>query len=49
MALYLGKQEGSELAYMGKVGTGWSRTTSSKIRKHLDTVINPKFRLAGKI
>ncbi|MGY4424123.1 bifunctional non-homologous end joining protein LigD [Bradyrhizobium sp. JR6.1] len=27
-ALYLGKQEGSELVYMGKVGTGWSRTVS---------------------
>jgi bifunctional non-homologous end joining protein LigD len=24
---------------MGKVGTGWSRTVSSKIRKQLDTVV----------
>jgi bifunctional non-homologous end joining protein LigD len=24
-ALYLGKKEGKELRYMGKVGTGWSR------------------------
>ena len=39
-ALYLGKQEGGELVYMGKVGTGWSRTTSSKIRKQLDTVVS---------
>ena len=31
-ALYLGKQEGKELVYMGKVGTGWNRTTSSRIR-----------------
>ena len=25
-ALYLGKREGNELVYVGKVGTGWSRT-----------------------
>ena len=37
-ALYLGKQEGKDLVYMGKVGTGWSRTVSSQIRKQLDTV-----------
>ncbi|WFU75206.1 hypothetical protein [Bradyrhizobium sp. CB2312] len=24
-ALYLGKQQGEELVYVGKVGTGWSR------------------------
>jgi ATP-dependent DNA ligase len=36
-ALYLGKQEGKDLVYMGKVGTGWSRTVSSQIRKQLDT------------
>jgi bifunctional non-homologous end joining protein LigD len=44
-ALYLGKEEGKELVYMGKVGTGWSRTTSSQIRKNLDTVISPKSKL----
>ncbi|MFK4534225.1 bifunctional non-homologous end joining protein LigD [Bradyrhizobium ottawaense] len=44
-ALYLGKQEGKELVYMGKVGTGWSRTISSQIRKQLDTVISPKSKL----
>ena len=41
-ALYLGKREGKELVYMGKVGTGWSRTVSSQIRKQLDTVMSPK-------
>ncbi|WP_247338435.1 non-homologous end-joining DNA ligase [Bradyrhizobium sp. CW4] len=41
-ALYLGKQEGKELRYMGKVGTGWSRTKSAEIRKALDTVVSPK-------
>jgi bifunctional non-homologous end joining protein LigD len=41
-ALYLGKQEGKELVYMGKVGTGWSRTTSSRIRKQLDTAAAAK-------
>ena len=41
-ALYLGKREGKDLVYMGKVGTGWSRTISSQIRKQLDTVVSPK-------
>jgi bifunctional non-homologous end joining protein LigD len=41
-ALYLGKREGKNLVYMGKVGTGWSRTVSSQIRKQLDTVVSPK-------
>ncbi|MGH6751093.1 MAG: non-homologous end-joining DNA ligase, partial [Bradyrhizobium sp.] len=41
-ALYLGKMEGKELVYMGKVGTGWSRTVSSRIRKQLDAVVSPK-------
>ena len=44
-ALYLGKQEGKNLVYMGKVGTGWSRTISSQIRKQLDTVVSPKSKL----
>ena len=40
--IYLGKREGGELIYMGKVGTGWSRTISSKIRKQLDTAVTAK-------
>jgi len=48
-ALYLGKQEGKELRYMGKVGTGWSRTVSSQIRKQLDTVVRPKSKLTKAI
>jgi bifunctional non-homologous end joining protein LigD len=44
-ALYLGKQQGKELVYMGKVGTGWSRTVSSQIRKQLETVVTPKSKL----
>ena len=44
-ALYLGKQEGKELVYAGKVGTGWSRTVSSQIRKQLNTVISPTSKL----
>jgi bifunctional non-homologous end joining protein LigD len=43
-ALYLGKRQGKELVYMGKVGTGWSRTVPSQIRKQLDTV-SPKSKL----
>jgi bifunctional non-homologous end joining protein LigD len=48
-ALYLGKKEGKELVYMGKVGTGWSRTTSAQIRKALDTVVSPKQKLTKSI
>lgn len=45
-ALYLGKQEGNDLVYMGKVGTGWDRSTSAKMRKALDTVVSPKSKLS---
>jgi bifunctional non-homologous end joining protein LigD len=48
-ALYIGKREGKDLVYMGKVGTGWSRTVSSQIRKQLDTVVSPKSRLTKPI
>jgi bifunctional non-homologous end joining protein LigD len=48
-ALYLGKREGKELVYMGKVGTGWSRTVASQIRKQLDTVVSPKSKLTKAI
>jgi bifunctional non-homologous end joining protein LigD len=44
-ALYLGKHDGKELRYMGKVGTGWSRTKSAEIRKALDTVVSPRQKL----
>ena len=48
-ALYLGKREGKELVYMGKVGTGWNRTTSAQIRKALDSVVSPKSKLTKPI
>jgi len=48
-ALYLGKKEGKELVYMGKVGTRWSRTVSSQIREQLDTVVSPKSKLTKPI
>ena len=48
-ALYLGKQEGNELVYLGKVGTGWSRTVSSQIRRQLDAVVSPKSKLTQAI
>jgi bifunctional non-homologous end joining protein LigD len=38
-ALHLARQEGKDLVYSGKVGTGWSRTVSSQIRKKLNTVV----------
>jgi hypothetical protein len=34
---------------MGKVGTGWSRTVSSEIRKKLATVVSPKSKLTKPI
>src|SRR4051812_19409282 len=48
-ALYLGKREGKDLVYMGKVGTGRNRTTSSQIRKQLDTVVSPKSKLTKQV
>jgi bifunctional non-homologous end joining protein LigD len=48
-ALYLGKRVGKDLVYMGKVGTGWDRTTSGKIRKALDTVVSPKSKLSKQL
>jgi bifunctional non-homologous end joining protein LigD len=48
-ALYLGKREGKDLIYMGKVGTGWSQTVSSQIRKQLDTVVSPKSKLTKQV
>jgi bifunctional non-homologous end joining protein LigD len=48
-ALYLGKREGNDLVYMGKVGTGWNRTTLSQIRKQLETVVSPKTKLTKPI
>jgi bifunctional non-homologous end joining protein LigD len=48
-ALYLGKREGKNLVYMGKVGTGWSGTVSSQIRKQLDTVVSLKSKLTKPI
>jgi bifunctional non-homologous end joining protein LigD len=42
-------RQSKELVYMGKVGTGWSRTVSSQIRKQLDTVVSPKSKLTKPI
>jgi bifunctional non-homologous end joining protein LigD len=44
-ALYLGKREGKELRYVGKVGTGFSRATSADLRRRLDAIETPKSRL----
>ena len=48
-ALYLGKKEGKDLVYVGKVGTGWSRTVSSQIRRQLDSVVSPKSKLSKQV
>ena len=34
---------------MGKVGTGWNRTTSAQIRKQLEQVVTPKQKLTKPI
>jgi bifunctional non-homologous end joining protein LigD len=41
-ALYLGKHDGKELSYVGKVGTGWSRTVSADLRRKLNEVGQPQ-------
>ena len=48
-ALHLGRHEGKDLVYAGKVGTGWSRTVSGQIRKKLDTVVTPTSKLSKPI
>ena len=48
-ALHLAKKVGLELIYIGKVGTGWSRTASSRIRKQLETVVSSKSKLTKPI
>lgn len=35
--------------YMGKVGTGWSRTVSSQVRKRLDTVVSSQSKLTKQV
>jgi bifunctional non-homologous end joining protein LigD len=48
-ALYLGKREGQQLVYAGKVGTGFSRTTSMQVRKKLEPLVTPEQKLTKKI
>jgi bifunctional non-homologous end joining protein LigD len=48
-ALYLGRHDGKELNYVGKVGTGWSRTVSADLRKKLNEVVSPKSKLTKSI
>ncbi len=48
-ALHLARQQGNDLVYVGKVGTGWSRTVSSEIRKELDSVVSGESTLAKPI
>jgi bifunctional non-homologous end joining protein LigD len=41
-ALYLGKRDGKELRYVGKVGAGFTRATSADLRQRLDALVTPK-------
>jgi bifunctional non-homologous end joining protein LigD len=44
-ALYLGKREGKELRYVGKVGTGFTMKVSADLRRRLDAIETPKSKL----
>lgn len=37
-ALHLARKKGRELAYVGKVGTGWSMAQSAKLRQRLEAI-----------
>jgi bifunctional non-homologous end joining protein LigD len=46
-ALYLGKRDGKELRYVGKVG--FTRATSADLRKRLDALMTPKSQLTAPV
>jgi bifunctional non-homologous end joining protein LigD len=48
-ALYLGKREGRELLYAGKVGSGFSQKTSMSVRKKLEPLVTKESRLTRKV
>ena len=48
-ALYLGKKEGKELVYAGKVGSGFSQKTSMSVRKKLEALVTPEQKLTRKV
>ncbi|QOZ73217.1 ATP-dependent DNA ligase [Bradyrhizobium arachidis] len=48
-ALYLGKREGRELRYIGKVGTGFTRASAAALRRKLDAITTPKQRLTKQV
>lgn len=48
-ALYLGKRDGKELRYVGKVGTGFTRAVSADLRKRLDALATPQQKLTTKV
>jgi bifunctional non-homologous end joining protein LigD len=48
-ALYLGKREGRERIYAGKVGSGFSQKTSMSVRKKLEPLVTKESRLTRKV
>jgi bifunctional non-homologous end joining protein LigD len=48
-ALYLGKREGEELVYAGKVGSGFSHRTSMSVRQKLEPLVTRESRLTRKV
>jgi bifunctional non-homologous end joining protein LigD len=48
-ALYLGRKEGKELVYAGKVGSGFSHKTSMSVRRKLDALVTPEQKLTRKV
>jgi bifunctional non-homologous end joining protein LigD len=48
-ALYLGKREGKDLIYAGKVGSGFSQKTSMSVRRALEPLVTKESRLTRKV
>ena len=48
-ALYLGKREGKDLIYAGKVGSGFSQKTSVSVRRALEPLVTKESRLTRKV
>jgi len=48
-ALYLGREDGKELIYVGKVGSGFSHKTSVSVRRQLEAFVTPEQRLTRKV
>jgi bifunctional non-homologous end joining protein LigD len=48
-ALYLGKRDGQDLIYAGKVGSGFSQKTSTSLRRKLEPLVTKESRLTKRV